>query len=290
VNKGGTVPFVREGAGVAYTVDRILKANYSLPSRDSRRPDTKEGAERWHGYVPQFREAMHEELRNQFLLMSNLWKGIPIKQTRSNVWRLKQKACFPRENAMDSLDPRTPPLPATECGKCVELMRDLAIDWHRSAKRDRVGVSMSIDRVCEDIDLRHPVERRGELSEYCEETVNDPEFLNENGVTASLLSFQSLRDSPLQMAGVLSHHVCVAKASACTKRQLGEAASLIAKVVPMEANSMFVGGMMSTGEDRDDEDDVSHRRRNPEHEKAQKWKLKEVLRLREKKKQQKKEL
>ena len=243
-----SIATVREGVGVQYTVARILKANYSQPWRDNRRADKEgHGCERWLTYVPQFKKALYEELTNQKVLLTNLWKGIPIKTTRSSVFSLKQKACYPEAKKMANLNPRKPAFPMTDCGNCVELMRDLSIDWHRTAKRDRAGVSMAMDRVCEDIDLRHATEKRQDLGELCEE-MNDPDYLKDNGVTAALEALQSLRDSPLTMAAVLAQKVCVDKASVCSKRNLQNIAQ---SITMKEARGMFVSGMMSTGAEYD---------------------------------------
>ena len=140
-----------------------------------------------------------------------MWQGIPIKQLRAHVLRLKDRVCHSKGTVAEHYSPRYHPFPGDECGRWLEIMRDIGFVWLRSEARDKVTVYRTLESVCEDIEIRHLPHFRDDLREYCDE-LNSPEAMRETGITQALLETNSLdlvKESPFILGGYLSQKICV---------------------------------------------------------------------------------
>ena len=145
------------------------------------------------------------------------------------------------------MGPRHPAFPETDCGRCVEVMRDLAIQWRRTETRDRNSLFTVMEEVCEDIELRHAPQVRDDIREHCEE-VSTPEYMREKGVTAAVLAAEDLpmvSESPYITAGFLATRVCSEKAQACSLKELDTLGRSMTEI----PGRMFREGVKATTEE-----------------------------------------
>lgn len=105
----------------------------------------------------------------------------------------------------------------------MEMMRDLAYIWTRTAQKGRAMAWKLLEGVCEDMELRHEREVFDELTTKCEEV--SEEYMTEFGLLDRLMKvdkviWPDMNPNPYTLAGYLISGHCIKSADVCSREEV----------------------------------------------------------------------
>jgi len=177
------------------------------------------GCADWDGYTQQFRELTRYDLSTQGTSFASKFQNINIKQLPHKVYgHVKAEMCH---KPCGEHGPRFPEFSDNDCGKCMEVVRDMSLVWTRTQTQDKNAAWRLLGDVCKDMEMRHPAHAiQGDLQSSCEEFVEEHDKMLVGMLVASAPLLKTTM--PLETQGYLTEAVCVKALEVCWPREVNQ--------------------------------------------------------------------